>query len=81
VRSDWIVGVAGAELPWLGTIKLAASSNSEQVTGHSWRMLGATAIILLLGTFVVEQATEKLLIGAPEINQANEEQAKKTEEE
>jgi signal peptidase len=81
VRSDWIVGVAGAELPWLGTIKLAASSNSAQVTGHSWRMLGATAVILLLGTFVVEQATEKLLIGAPEIAQANEEQAKNDEEE
>jgi len=81
VRSDWIVGVAGAELPWLGTIKLAASSNSEQVTSHSWRMLGATAVILLLGTFVVEQATERLLIGAPEIAQANEEQAKNEEEE
>jgi hypothetical protein len=44
-------------------------------------MLGATAVILLLGTFVVEQATERLLIGAPEIAQANEEQAKSTEEE
>lgn len=81
VRSDWIVGVAGAELPWLGAIKLAASSNSAQVTGHSWRMLGATAVILLLGTFVVEQATERLLIGAPEITQANKEQEKNTEEE
>ena len=81
VRSDWVVGVAGAELPWLGTIKLAASSNSAQVTGHSWRMLGATAVILLLGTFVVEQATEKLLIGSPEISQANKEQEKNSEEE
>lgn len=81
VRSDWVVGVAGAELPWLGTIKLAASSNAAQVTGHTWRMLGATAVILLLGTFVVEQAIEKLLIGAPEIGQADEEQEKNTEEE
>lgn len=81
VRSDWVVGVAGAELPWLGAVKLAASSNSAQVTGHSWRMLGATAVILLLGTFVVEQATERLLIGAPEISQANKEQEKNTEEE
>ncbi len=81
VRSDWVVGVAGAELPWLGAVKLAASSNSAQVTGHSWRMLGATAVILLLGTFVVEQATERLLIGAPEISQANKEREKNTEEE
>lgn len=81
VRSDWVVGVAGAELPWLGTIKLAASSNSAEVTGHSWRMLGATAVILLLGTFVIEQATEKLLISSSEIAQANKEQVKNTEEE
>ncbi len=70
VRSDWVVGVAGAEIPWLGTVKLAASSNSAQVTGHSWRMLGISAIILLGATFMVEQVTERLLGRSPEISQA-----------
>jgi signal peptidase I len=74
VRSDWVVGVAGAEIPWLGTVKLAASSNSAQVTGHTWRMLGLAAVSLMLLTFLVEQAAERLLTGSPEVAQAAEEE-------
>ncbi len=81
VRSDWVVGVAGAEIPWLGTVKLAASSNAAQVTGHAWRMLGLSAIILLGATFMVEQVTEKILTGAPEITQAMLEEESRSEEE
>ncbi|MDP6099671.1 MAG: hypothetical protein QF566_05790, partial [Candidatus Thalassarchaeaceae archaeon] len=78
---DWVVGVAGAEIPWLGTVKLATSSNSAQVTGHAWRMLGLSAIILLAATFMVEQVTEKILTGAPEITQAMLEEESHSEEE
>jgi hypothetical protein len=81
VQIDWVVGVAGAEIPWLGTVKLAASSNAAEVTGHSWRMLGVSAISLLAVTFLIEQGTEKLLIGAPEIAQATLEESKKSDEE
>ena len=81
VRSDWVIGVAGAEIPWLGTVKLAASSNSAEVTGHTWRMLGLSAIVLLAATFTVEQVTEKMLTGAPEITQAMKEEEEHSEEE
>ena len=81
VRADWIEGVAGAEIPWLGTIKLAASSNSHEVTGHSWSMLGLSAVTLLLATFFIEQATEKLLTTSPEITQATLEEENISEEE
>lgn len=74
VRSDWLVGVAGAEIPWLGTVKLTASSNAAQVTSKTWRMLGVSIITLLALTFVVEQVTEKVLLGAPEIQKATEEE-------
>jgi signal peptidase I len=70
VRSDWLVGVAGAEIPWLGTVKLAASSNSGQVTTHSWQMLGVSAVVLLLGTYALERVTQRLMSSSPEVAQA-----------
>jgi hypothetical protein len=70
VRADWLVGVAGAEIPWLGTVKLAASSNAAQVTTHSWQMLGLSAVVLLLGTYALERATQRLMSGSPEVAQA-----------
>ncbi len=81
VRSDWIVGVAGPEIPWLGTVKLAASNNAAQVTGHSWRMLALSAAILLGGTMAFERVTEKLIQSSPDISQAQKEEASSDEEE
>ena len=70
VRSDWVVGVAGAEIPWLGVVKLTASNNAAQVTSHSWQMLALTAIGFLGLTFVVEQVVERVMVSSPEMQQA-----------
>ena len=44
-------------------------------------MLGLSAIVLLAATFTVEQVTEKMLTGAPEITQAMKEEEEHSEEE
>lgn len=81
VRSDWVVGVAGAEIPWLGIVKLTASNNAADVTSHSWQMLAITAIGLLGATFLIEQGVERIMVGAPEVEQAISESSATTEEE
>jgi hypothetical protein len=80
VRDDWVQGVAGAEIPWAGTVKLLVASNSGQVTSRSWTMLAGSATGLLLLTWVIERATTRLFAEAPEIELARKE-AESTDEE
>nr|AIE98508.1 Signal peptidase I [uncultured marine group II/III euryarchaeote KM3_05_H10] len=81
VRDDWVQGVAGAEIPWAGTVKLLVANNAAQVTSRSWTMLAGSASGLLLLTWVIERGTTRLISEAPEIELARKEAESSVEEE
>ena len=70
VRDDWIVGVAGGEIPWVGAVKLGLSNNSDQVPNASWTKLIFTAIILLAIPAIWERVANKAMATSPEVDQA-----------
>ena len=74
VRDDWIVGVAGGEIPWVGAIKLGLSDNSDFVPGPTWTKLVITAFILLAIPAIWERAANRAMETAPEVEQARSEE-------
>ncbi|MBA45342.1 MAG: hypothetical protein CMB31_01985 [Euryarchaeota archaeon] len=66
VRSDWVTGIAGPEIPWFGIVKLAASNNSHQVTSDAWNNLIISVVLLLTSVMIIEKAMTKLIGSAPE---------------
>lgn len=70
VRSDWIVGVAGAEIPWVGAIKLGLSNNSDFVPGPTWTKLVISAFVLLAVPAIWERMANRTMESAPEVEQA-----------
>ncbi len=81
VRDDWLIGVAGAEIPWVGSVKLALSSNSEQVPGASWTKLFVSAIVILAIPALWERIARKTMASSPEVVQAEKEHAARIREE
>jgi signal peptidase len=75
VREDWIVGVAGAEIPWVGAVKLGLSDNSQFVPGPTWTKLAMTAIVLLAIPAIWERLANRAIETAPEVAQAEKEEA------
>lgn len=75
VRSDWIVGIAGGEVPWFGALKLKASEVYEpgsgpgatQVSTQTWRSIMVAVVALLAIPAVMEPAISRLLRDAPEV--------------
>ena len=74
VRDDWIVGVAGGEIPWVGAINLGLSDNSDFVPGPTWTKLVITAFILLAIPAIWERAANRAMETAPEVEQARSEE-------
>lgn len=77
VRGEWIVGIAGGEIPWLGTVKLALSSGgpgTDYVPSSAWVGLIATIGILLASPFVLEPLIGLVLASAPEVIEATKEE-------
>ena len=74
VRDDWIVGVAGGEIPWVGAIKLGLSDNSDFVPGPTWTKLVITAFLLLAIPAIWERAANRAMETAPEVEQARSEE-------
>ena len=70
VRDDWLVGVAGGEIPWVGAIKLGLSDNSDFVPSSTWTKLVVTAIILLAIPALWERVANRAMETAPEVAQA-----------
>ena len=70
VKQEWVVGVAGAEIPWVGAIKLGLSNNSDSVPGSSWTKLAFTAIILLAIPAIWERFANRAMETSPEFLQA-----------
>ena len=53
VRREWLVGSAGPEIPWLGSVKLVTMSSgpgSSEVPNASWLKLSATIGLLFIIT-------------------------------
>ena len=74
VRDDWIVGIAGAEIPWVGAIKLGLSNNSESVPSPTWTKLILTAVVLLAIPAIWERVANRVIETAPEAEQAKREE-------
>ena len=70
VKQEWVVGVAGAEIPWVGAIKLGLSNNSDSVPGSSWTKLAFTAIVLLAIPAIWERFANRVMETSPEALQA-----------
>ncbi|MDP6639691.1 MAG: S26 family signal peptidase [Candidatus Poseidoniaceae archaeon] len=78
VQDDWLVGVAGAEIPWLGTVKLALSGNepgTSYVPTSSWIGLVVSVGLLLALPFVFEPITRVIMQNSPEVDEAEREEA------
>lgn len=73
VRDDWIVGVAGAEIPWVGAVKLGLSDNSQFVPGATWTKLVMSAVVLLSIPAVWERLANKAMATSPEVERAEKE--------
>ena len=78
VQDDWLVGVAGQEIPWLGSVKLALSGGepgTHYVPTSSWVGLFVSIGILLALPFVLEPLARVVLVTSPEIDEAKREEA------
>tara|TARA_B110000459_G_scaffold109528_1_gene121368 strand:- start:11070 stop:12086 length:1017 start_codon:yes stop_codon:yes gene_type:complete len=78
IRDSWLIGVAGGELPWLGTVKLAlnvdsASPGTIYVPNSSYLALFILVAGVLLAPLALEPVLRRIIKGAPEIKIAAEE--------
>ena len=69
-KEEWIVGVAGSEIPWVGAIKLGLSNNSDSVPSPTWTKLVITALVLLAIPAIWERVANRTMETAPEVAQA-----------
>ena len=78
VRSDWLIGVAGGEIPWLGSVKLMASgANSPGTTYVPSSSFVYLAIIvggILLAPLILERGLKNVMGNSPEAYQIELEQ-------
>lgn len=86
VRDSWLIGVAGGELPWLGTVKLAlnvdpASPGTIYVPNSSYLALFILVAGVLLAPMALEPLFKRIIKGAPELKLAADELASDPEEE
>jgi signal peptidase I len=71
IRDGWILGVAGGEIPWLGTVKLMvggpASYGTGDVPSSSFLALGTVLAAVVFAPVASETVFRRLLAGAPEL--------------
>lgn len=71
VRNAWVVGVAGGEIPWLGTVKLMVggpgSYGTQDVPSSSFLFLGVLIGSVLIAPQGVEWLFKRWLTNAPEM--------------
>ncbi|MBT4066474.1 MAG: S26 family signal peptidase [Euryarchaeota archaeon] len=79
VQDDWVIGISGAEIPWLGTVKLMVSGGDSpgvsQVPGLSFVYLIAVIGVVLLIPMLIQPVINKLLRNSPEMIEAERENA------
>ncbi len=70
VREEWLIGVAGGEIPWLGSVKLMASGGdspgTQFVPQSSFLYLGLVIGLVLFSPWILEKGLKNILQQAPE---------------
>ncbi len=81
VRDEWVEGVAGAEIPWLGAVKLMTLSISDDsspgisyVPKSTWISLSLTIIVLFMIPFIMEPLAIHFISRSPEIDSFEQEE-------
>ena len=79
VQEDWVIGISGAEIPWLGTVKLMGSGGDSpgvsQVPGQSFVFLILFVGAVLVAPIVIEPVIKRILRNSPEAVEAEIEDA------
>jgi len=79
VQEDWVIGISGAEIPWLGTVKLMVSGGDSpgvsQVPGSSFIFLIIFIGAVLVTPMLIEPLINKVLRNSPEAIEAERENA------
>lgn len=79
VSDEWVIGVSGSEIPWLGAVKLMVSGGESpgitHVPGHSILKLVASILLVLAIPMVWEPLVKRVLSNSPEMEQAEYEEA------
>ena len=79
VLYDWVIGVSGEEIPWLGTVKLLVSGGdspgASQVPGMSFFYLVTFILIVLAIPVLVDPLINRTLRNSPEMIEAEHEDA------
>ena len=79
VQDDWVIGISGAEIPWLGTVKLMVSGGDSpgvsQVPGPSFMFLMLFVGAILVAPMVIEPMINRILRNSPEVIEAEREDA------
>ena len=79
VQENWVIGISGAEIPWLGTVKLMVSGGDSpgvsQVPGLSFVFLIAFVGIVLAAPAIIEPVVNRILRNSPEAIEAERENA------
>ena len=74
VKEDWLVGVAGGEIPWLGTVKLmlsgSGSPGTQYVPGSSFLFLSLVIGGIIFAPIGLEIVLKKIMQKSPEMHQA-----------
>ena len=85
IRSSWLIGVGGGEIPWLGTVKLMVSGEGTPGTTYvpvsSFFILFSLIAGVLVIPMLLEPLARRLMTGAPEFEQSLTEHKKRFREE
>ena len=79
IQENWVIGISGAEIPWLGTVKLMVSGGDSpgvsQVPGLSFLFLIIFVGAILATPVIVEPVINRILRNSPEMIAAEREKA------
>lgn len=85
IRSSWLIGVGGGEIPWLGTVKLMVGGEGTPgtsfVPSSSFFILFSLIVSVLVLPMLFEPLIRRLMTGAPEFEQSIIEHRKDIQEE
>ena len=78
VQENWVIGISGAEIPWLGTVKLMVSGGDSpgvsQVPGQSFFFLILFVGAVLALPMMIDPAVNRILRNSPEAIEAEKEE-------